>query len=154
MKNFGKDTSPTIHVVGRTTHIRFHFHQLTVSSRPALGAGTPHWVPPIDLYDTADEIVLEIGLAGVGSDEMSIEFSGRAVQITGHRRDAAETGRRNYHVMEIERGRFSRTIELPCPVEPSTVRATYTDGLLVVRALKRRGTIHGCNQARNREGLE
>ena len=148
------DSSPKIVVIGRTTHVRFHFHQVTVSMRPSLAVGSPHWIPPIDLYETETEIMLEIGLAGVNSDEVNLEFAGRTVHISGRRADAVEPGPKNYYVMEIERGMFSRTIELPAFIEPETVRAHYRDGLLVVRVLKRGQQIRGCSQASTREGLE
>lgn len=144
----------SVRLAGRTTHIRFHFQQVYVSTRPSLGTGLPHWVPPVDLYETETEVVIEVDLAGVSSDEVQVQFSGQCVTLTGSRRDRAESSATAFHVVEIERGVFSRDIELPAPVEPNSIRAAYHDGLLVLRARKGRGAMHGCRRARNREGLE
>ncbi len=147
------DHPSVIRVTGRGTHIRFHIHHLSVSTRATMAVGTSHWIPPVDLYETERELVLEVNLAGVTSDEVNVQFTGRAVQLTGSRPDAAESGPKSYHVMEIERGRFSRTIDLPVAVEPGSVRASYSDGLLIIHAAKR-STIRGCTRSRTREGLE
>jgi HSP20 family molecular chaperone IbpA len=154
MNDTDHHTSPDIQVIGRTTHVRFHFHQVSVSTRSSLSAGTPHWVPSIDLYETEHEIVLEVCLAGVPSDEIHIQFTGREVHLSGTRREAAEEGPRSYCVMEIERGRFLRSIELPASILPDSVRASFADGLLSLRATKRSGSMHGCRRAQTREGLE
>lgn len=147
-------SSPVIQVIGRSTHIRFHFHQVTVSTRSSLVAATPHWVPPIDLYETESELVLEVCLAGVPTEDVHLQITGRRAILSGTRHNTADAGVRNYFVMEIERGRFNRSIDLPCPIEPQSVQATYAAGLLTVRASKRSGSMHGCRQATSREGLE
>ncbi len=151
-----KDTysSPVIRVIGRTTHIRFHFHQVSVSTRSSLAAATPHWVPPIDLYETDNELVLEVSLAGVPTEDVQLQITARKAVLTGTRNNTTDAGIRSYFVMEIERGRFSRSIDLPVPIEPQTVQAAYSAGLLTVRACKRSGSMHGCRQAKTREGLE
>jgi HSP20 family protein len=144
----------SVRLAGRTTHIRFHFQQVYISTRPSLGTGLPHWIPPVDLYETETEVVLEVDLGGVSSNEVQVQFSGQCVTLTGSRRDRAESSATAFHVVEIERGEFSRDIELPAPVEPNSVRASYSDGLLVLRARKGRGTMRGCHRAHDREGLE
>jgi HSP20 family protein len=144
----------SVRLAGRTTHIRFHYQQVYVSTRPSLGTGMPHWVPPVDLYETETEVVLEVDLGGVSSADVQVEFSGQCVTLTGSRRDRAESSATAFHVVEIERGEFSRDIELPAPVEPNSVRADYSDGLLVLRARKDGGAMHGCRRAQDREGLE
>lgn len=156
MNDTDDKTSSTIaiKVAGRTTHIRFHYQHVYLSARPTLGAGAPQWIPSVDLYETDKEIILEVDLGGVGSDEMQVHFTGRSVHLSGSRRERAESSVKIFHVMEIERGQFMRTIDLPALVEPNTVRAAYSEGLLVVRVSKRHAAIHGCRQARNREGLE
>ena len=143
-----------VRVTGRTTHVRFHFHHIHVSNRPTLGMGTPQWIPAVDLYETDDEVIFEVELGGVTSDDVRVQITGRTVCLSGSRHPRAESPVTAFHVMEIERGEFLRTVELPALVEPDTVRAKFTDGLLVVRACKRGGAMHGCRKARNREGLE
>ena len=150
----GSASTLKIHVAGRTTHVRFHFQQVYVSSRHSVGVGTPHWVPPVDLYETESEVVLEVDLAGVTSEEIGIRFTSGCIQLTGQRRDRAEPSATAFHVVEIERGRFSRDIELPATVDPDSAKASYDEGLLVIRARKRPGAVQGCRIARTREGLE
>ena len=148
------NTNLKISTSGRSAHIRFHYQQVFVSSRPSFGVSSPHWVPPIDLYETDCDIVLEVDLGGVTAEAVHVQFSPRSVLLSGTRRARAESPVRDFHVIEIERGEFMREIEFPHPIEPGSERVTYEDGLLVLRARKKHGTMRGCTKARNREGLE
>jgi HSP20 family protein len=150
----GRSSATAVEATGKSTHLRFHFQQVYVSTRPAPGTGLPHWIPAIDMYETEDEVVLEVDLAGVPGEDMQVQFTARSVQLSGLRRERAEASVQIFHVMEIERGQFTRTIELPALIEPDTVRASYSDGLLVLRVCKRHASLRGCRKARNREGLD
>ncbi|MBU0508021.1 Hsp20/alpha crystallin family protein [bacterium] len=138
----------------RTTHIRYHYFGWSSSTRPVIAAGAT-WSPPMDLYETLDECVIEVNLGGIPPEQVRIHFDGCFVQISGQRPEHRESGVRCYHVIEIERGAFGRTVELPAEVDPGTSQATFRDGMLVIRVTKREGgTLPGCFPADSMEGLE
>ncbi|MDD5089101.1 MAG: Hsp20 family protein [bacterium] len=138
----------------RSTRIRYHYFGWSSSDRPLAAAG-PAWSPAIDLYETLDECVVEMNLGGVPPDQIQIQCDNHAVRVFGSRPEHRESAVRCYHVIEIERGNFSRTVDLPSAVDPATIQVTVYDGMIVVRVAKREGgSLPGCFPADSMEGLE
>jgi HSP20 family protein len=89
--------------------------------------------PAVDVFyaDDPPRAVVHAELAGIDAGDLGLEIQGRALTLTGHRREAdAET--RVYQQLEIEHGPFRRTIELGAEVVAEQARATYQDGILRV----------------------
>ena len=72
-----------LHLAMKGEHIRFQFYHFVSSQRPTLGSGTATWSPPLDLYETKTQIVLELDLAGVRPDSVQLQFTGRLLKISG-----------------------------------------------------------------------
>lgn len=129
-------------------HIRFQFYHYSVGPRPRLTSGDARWTPAVDCYDTTDLVVIEVDLAGVTSDEVQVRFGIDTVSISGNRQEATEKSTRYYHVMEIERGKFERVIELPTAVDCKRAEATFDNGMLILRLPKVYGSpFAGCRPA-------
>ncbi|HOW96445.1 MAG TPA: Hsp20/alpha crystallin family protein [Kiritimatiellia bacterium] len=98
------------------------------------GAGT--WSPNTDVYESADDVVIKMELAGVPAESVHIVLENRVVRVEGLRRDPqsgeSAAGYR-FRQMEIEYGVFSRTIELPFAVDGGQARARMQNGVLSVR---------------------
>jgi HSP20 family protein len=138
----------------RGSHSHYHYFQFFASQHAVLPAGTG-WIPAVDLYETPTDLVLEVNLGGVGVDQVQITFEGTLLHIIGQRDEHGEPGVRCYHVMEIERGAFARTLELPAAVDPQSAHADFHDGFLILHVTKKEsGQIHGCFSADSMEGLE
>lgn len=138
----------------RGSRVRYHIVHYVSSSHPvpATGAG---WAPPVDVYETPEEYVLEANLGGIEPEQVRIEIEGSTLRLTGERLERGQAGMRCYHVLEIERGNFEREIELPTAVDVSKVDAVFHHGLLVLRVPKRESRfVHGCYSADSMEGLE
>jgi HSP20 family protein len=106
-------------------------------------ANCGEWAPPVDVFETADRIVLTAEIAGVRLEDVSIEALGtvltlRGVRSPGRAALAAETCLR----LEIPSGRFERSFALPCPVASEEVEAVLRDGVLTV-TVPRRGAPQG-----------
>ncbi len=89
--------------------------------------------PAVDVFyaDDPPRAVVHAELAGIDAGDLGLEIQGRALTLTGHRRETdAET--RVYQQLEIEHGPFRRTIELGAEVIAEQARATYQDGILRV----------------------
>ncbi len=89
------------------------------------------WVPPTDVYETEDTLVVLVELAGVRQSDFSVSLFERRLVISGVR---AEQGpvRRAYHQMEVAFGEFRTEVELPVHVDASRVDAEYAEGFLRV----------------------
>lgn len=89
------------------------------------------WIPPIDVYETADDYVITAELPGLGRDDVQIQVLDGRVQISGERRER-DVPCEQYHRVERGHGRFTRTFELPHPVDSERVTADLHDGVLTV----------------------
>jgi HSP20 family protein len=89
------------------------------------------WIPPIDVYETAEEYVITAELPGLGRNDVQIQVLDGRVQISGQRRER-DVPCEQYHRVERGHGTFSRTFELPHPVDSEQVAADLRDGVLTV----------------------
>jgi HSP20 family protein len=108
--------------------------------RGALGwqVTTGVWSPPTDVFETPDEFVVSVELAGMSDKDFEVVFDEGILSITGQRPDLTE--RRAYHQMEIHFGNFSTAVRMPGPVDVERSRAEYSNGFLVVRMPKAKPT--------------
>lgn len=88
------------------------------------------WSPPTDMYETDDEYIVRVELAGMRESDFEVILEDGFLVISGSRPDLPE--RRAYHQMEIRFGRFSTAVGMPGPVDVDASRAEYTDGFLIV----------------------
>ena len=90
------------------------------------------WEPSVDVYETENEVVILIELAGVKEDEIEVAVDNKIVTIRGDRKDIKRGIRRTYSQMEILWGPFERNIPLTTNVDVSQVKAYYESGFLEV----------------------
>ena len=109
-----------------------------------LGASWPHsgrrgaiWVPPTDVYETEDQIVVQVEVAGVKQSDLAVSFHDRRLIISGTRVDRGPS-QRAYHQMQVRFGDFATEVELPVPIDENGIDASYADGFLRVVLLKRK----------------
>jgi HSP20 family protein len=94
------------------------------------------WIPPMDLAESGHNLVLRADLPGMGEDDVSIEIKDGVLTISGERKAEHEEEGEGFHRVEREFGSFSRSLSLPEGVDPTTVDATFKDGVLEVRVPK------------------
>ena len=92
------------------------------------------WRPPTDVYETDKKFFVKMEIAGVSDDEIEVTIQDGHLFITGKRSDA--TGRRSYHQMDIQYGKFSVGIELPEQLNTEDTTAEYKDGFLTIQIPK------------------
>lgn len=101
--------------------------------------GPTGWRPPVDLHETPDAYVLTAELPGVGRDDIEIRLHGDQLTLSGARPERAVPCEQ-YHRLERGHGAFSRTFQLPLPVDGASISADLRDGVLTVTCPKRTGT--------------
>lgn len=87
---------------------------------------------PVDVYQTANEIVIRCFTAGVRPDEMNVSISRDMVVIEGSREEREQVADQDYTHRELFWGSFSRTILLPQEIDVDTATASSKDGLLTL----------------------
>ena len=100
------------------------------------GGHSGGFVPPVDVWETEEEIVYAFDLPGTPQDKISIELDDNALTISGERERTQEMARETMYRFERRFGSFSRTIGLPAGVGEGDVKADYSDGVLEVRVAK------------------
>jgi HSP20 family protein len=94
------------------------------------------WSPPVDVYETRDDLVVAVELPGVREKDIRLSMTGDVLSLQGHRGIAPEAREENYHRIERWSGTFERHVQLPIPVQADGIRASYRDGVLEVRLPK------------------
>lgn len=103
-------------------------------SAPA-GSGR-RWIPPMDLVETDDHLVLRADLPGLARDDIEIEVKDNVLTIAGERKSEHEEKGEGFHRVERAFGRFSRSLDLPRGIATDQVDARFDRGVLEVRIPK------------------
>jgi HSP20 family protein len=104
--------------------------------RPRPAGPERSWAPPIDVYETRDDLVVSVELPGVREKDVHVTMTGDVLNLYGQRAIAAEAREENYHRIERWSGTFERHVQLPIPVQADKIRASYRDGVLEIRLPK------------------
>ena len=95
------------------------------------------WTPLVDIYETADELVLKVELSEIDRRDVQIEINNSVLCISGERKMPVETQKSRHHNMERWYGRFNRRFTLPGNVDQENVRASFADGVLSIRLTRK-----------------
>ncbi len=106
------------------------------SMHPMFSLARSSWKPPLDVYETADEIFIIVELAGIDKEDLQLEINTRAMRIAGKRPGKQPAPKGRYRLAEIQHGTFERVLYLPVPVDTEKVNASYKKGLLHIRIAK------------------
>jgi HSP20 family protein len=87
---------------------------------------------PADLFETGDNVVLEMAVPGVQVQDLDVSIEGRQLTISGTFPNFSEKEERRYWLQTIPRGQFSRTVSLPAGVDLDNVDARVHEGLLTL----------------------
>ncbi len=90
----------------------------------------------VDVYQTANEIVVESAIAGIKPDDIDVNATADSVTLRGARRREKAVKDEDYLYQECYWGKFARTIILPQEVDPDSAEVTFKNGILTVRLPK------------------
>lgn len=126
--------SDALELLERADRIHRQFFQLRAQCR-----GGPVWEPPVDIYETGQELVVLAALPGVRPDQLYIGLEGTALVVRGQRALPDLGLEAEVRRIEIPYGCFERRIELPArPVKLG--QRTLSDGCLTLVLHKSRAT--------------
>ncbi len=99
------------------------------------GTDETGWMPPVDLYETAERYVITAEVAGLEQQDVQIQIQDGKLTLRGERRP---TDRQPARFEQVERGhgRFARTFVLPHQVDVAGISADLRDGVLTVSVPK------------------
>ena len=103
----------------------------------ATAADGQPWVPPVDIWETEDALVIAAELPGVRQEDVQVSVLDGILTLRGERKDSLPADGETVLRRERVTGPFARHLLLPASVDPAGVRATYRDGVLTIRAQKK-----------------
>lgn len=113
--------------------IRDDFDRMLDIFRPDLSLWEGYTkVPAVDVYEDEDNVFVKAELPGLKKEDISLTIEGDVLVLSGKKSETKEEKKENYYRKEIREGAFSRSIEIPYPVDKEKVSATYQDGILQV----------------------
>ena len=96
-----------------------------------------YWKPPMNIYETPDEVVVYVEVAGMKKSGISITYRDGCLHISGFRKDRSPERVITLHRMEMDNGRFLRKIKINIPIIVEGIEAEYRNGILRITLPKR-----------------
>lgn len=91
--------------------------------------------PPLNIWEKDDKVFVEAELPGITGDQIDISITGSQLTIKGERKSPGVLegawGRQ-----ERAFGAFMRIIDLPWEIDPASVEAKLTNGVLTIALAK------------------
>lgn len=109
---------------------------------------TPSWMPrfkfpeiaevaaSVDMFEEGKDLVIKAEIPGMKKEDISIDFAGDMITITGEKKSEERTERKDYHRVERSFGSFSRRLRLPVEIQVDKSQASFKDGVLEIRMPK------------------
>lgn len=86
----------------------------------------------IDMYETANAVVVRSFVAGVEPDAIEISLHNDMLTIRGSRSDREEIHDDRFFHRECHWGVFSRSVIIPRTVDPERIRALFKHGVVTI----------------------
>ncbi len=86
----------------------------------------------IDVYQTANDIVIKSTIAGVKPEDLNVSINNDMLTIKGTRKNDAKIKAEDYYYQECYWGPFSRSVILPVDVETDKIKAELKNGILTI----------------------
>jgi HSP20 family protein len=96
----------------------------------------PSFVPPIDVVESEDSIVVKADLPGLSREDVQVSIEEGVLSIRGKREEKHEVKENGFVHVERAVGQFSRSVTLPFEVDHEKVKASFHEGVLTVEAPK------------------
>lgn len=96
------------------------------------GASGVSIAPALDLYQTADEVVVKANLPGLKSEDVQISVANGVLSLHGEFKQENEQNEATYHVLERRYGSFERSLTLPTDVQTEKAKAEFENGVLTI----------------------
>lgn len=87
-------------------------------------------IPPVDVYETENAVVVESPVPGVELEKIEVTVEDGVLTIRGEDERRSEVDEKNYYRKEVRHGSFSRSVQLPVPVIGDKAETTVEKGIL------------------------
>jgi len=106
------------------------FDNLGYSSLARKTDGLTSFVPPAEMEETEDAVLIRLEVPGINPEDIDIQASAEAVSIRGERKSELKTEEKGMTRTEFRYGSFQRVIPLSTRIHHNQVEAEYKNGVL------------------------
>ena len=114
------------------------FDRLFAPAHPFRPVAEGGWHPLTDIYESDDEYIVRMELAGIDASRLDVAKEGRCLIVRGERHDPLAIPSQACHQLEISYGPFERVVCLPADFREDAVNVAYgaASGFLLIRIEK------------------
>lgn len=101
------------------------------------------WTPSVEVADTENSIDVTAELPGVSKEDVDVDLENNVLTIRGEKKQQKEEKEKEHYLFERYYGSFQRSFSLPAPVDESSVKAEFRNGVLKIhldKAAQSKGT--------------
>ena len=91
---------------------------------------------PLEIYETADELVVRALTPGVSPDQLDIQYQQGTLTLRARTETPAAHDDWAWHVREFGYGEMVRTVSLPREIDADRAEASFEHGVLMLRLPK------------------
>ena len=113
------------------------FRDYTESSSGEDALATAGFVPPVDIYEDAEKVVLKLEVPGIDQKDLDVRVENNTLTVKGERKFEKEEKEQNFHRIERRYGSFYRAFTLPTTVDTESISAHYNAGVLKLELKKK-----------------
>jgi HSP20 family protein len=88
--------------------------------------------PAIDMYQTANDIVVKASIPGMKAEDVQINITGDVLTLKGEVKQEEERKDKAWHIREQRFGSFERSVALPTAVKTDKAEAVFENGILTI----------------------
>jgi HSP20 family protein len=89
-------------------------------------------VPALDIYETDEQIKVEVPLPGMKAEEIDVTLQGNLLTVTGEQKSKEEVAEDKYYRHEVRYGTFKRSVVLPETADIEHPETEFEAGVLTV----------------------
>ncbi|MEZ5964599.1 MAG: Hsp20/alpha crystallin family protein [Planctomycetota bacterium] len=91
---------------------------------------------PMNIYENETALVIEVELPGVDEKDVDVKLNGEELTVTAERKHNVATKDGDFHRVESQFGRFSRSLRLPDGLQTEAIDASFKRGVLTLTVPK------------------
>ena len=95
------------------------------------------WAPPVDIYETENELVVKADLPDVDANAIDVRVENQTLTIAGERKFVSSSNDKGYHRIERSYGNFVRSFAVPNAFDTDQISAAHKNGVLTVTLTKK-----------------
>lgn len=100
------------------------------------GGSAYSFVPRVDIVETEKGFEIILAVPGMNKEDFAIDLNENLLTISGERKFTRDQKEAEYHTIENQYGKFSRTFSLPENVDADKINASYKNGMLEISVPK------------------